>query len=171
MYEPFPARPLSSAEPGGPARRWFLAAGVAALLGVSGGVIAELRTAHRAKTPPPPQPPEALVAAAEAERALIADLDATTGGTPDVRRVIVQARADHAAHLQALVAMLARFGHVPARQRRRPHGTPRTLAQLRAAEQRAATVAGRRASALDGGYAAVLASIAACEATHAELLT
>jgi hypothetical protein len=38
------------------------------------------------------------------------------------------------------------------------------------AEQRASDAAARRADALSGGIAALLASIAACEATHAELL-
>ena len=118
---------------------------------------------------PPPRAPAALLAAAETERALIADLDATTGGAPAVRRVIVAARADHAAHLHALDAILARFRPThPARRRHR--GTPRSAAQLRSAEQRAGADAARRASEVDAGYAALLASIAACEATHAELL-
>lgn len=154
------------------------------MLGAAGGVLAGLRTGHRATTPPPPpppppRPPEALLAAADAERALIADLDATTGGASDVRGVIGQIRTDHAAHLRALVALLAQFEDLPARERRREHvpvrkqrprGTPRTLAELRAAERRAAKVAAHHAAALDGGYAALLASVAACEATHAELL-
>jgi hypothetical protein len=183
MSEASPPYPLSAAPPRGPSRRWFLAVGAAGLLGAGGGVLAGLQTARRAPTPPPPpppRPPQALLAAAEAERALIADLDATTGGVPDLRRVIAQVRDDHAAHLRALVALLGQFEHVPVRERRRrhvparkhrrPRGTPRTLAQLRAAERRAATAAAEHASALDGGYAALLASVAACEATHAELL-
>jgi len=185
MSDAIPPYPLSPAQPGGPARRWFLAGGAAALLGAAGGVLAGLQTGHRATTPPPPPPPppgppRGLLAAAEAERALIADLDATTGGGSDVRGVIGQVRADHAAHLRALVALIAQFEHGPARERRRepvpsrknrrPRGTPRTLAELRAAERRAAKAAAQHAAALDGGYAAVLASVAACEATHAELL-
>jgi hypothetical protein len=104
-----------------------------------------------------------------AERTLIGDLDATTGGTAAVRRVIAQARADHAAHLTALRGMLAGYA-ATASAPTRPHGRPRSLAQLHAAERDAAQAAARHADALDGAAAALLASIAACEATHAELL-
>ena len=170
MSEAPPAQPLSSAEPRGTSRRWFLAGGAAIVLGGGGGAIAELLSSQDgAGTPPPPRPPQALLAAATAERALIADLDATTGGTPATRRVIVAARADHAAHLRALEALLSRFRPAPA-ARRRHRGTPRTSAQLRAAEERAAHAAADRGAEMGGGYAALLASIAACEASHAELL-
>ena len=169
MSEATPAPPLSSAEPSGTSRRWFLAGGAATLLGAGGGAIAELLHGSTAEPAAPPPPPRALLAAAEAERALIADLDATTGGVPAVRRVIVAARADHAAHLNALTALLARFRGTSAPHKRR-RGTPHTSAQLRAAEQRASAAAAQHASELNGGYAALLASIAACEATHAELL-
>jgi hypothetical protein len=154
----------------GVSRRWFLGGGAAVLLGGAAGAILELLA--RDAVGPPPLPPDALVAAARTERALIADLDATTGGTPDVRRVIVQARDDHAAHLQALTGLLARFRRpsAPSAGPRSRRGEPRTQAQLRTAEQEAATAAAQRADALTGGYAALLASIAACEATHAELL-
>jgi hypothetical protein len=85
--------------------------------------------------------------------------------------VIAQARADHAAHLHALrrvQASLPKPAHRPARQK--VHGTPRTQAQLRAAETAASVTAAKRAAGLDGAVAVLLASIAACEATHAELL-
>jgi hypothetical protein len=170
MSEAPPAHPLSSPEPDGTTRRWFLAGGLAVVLGAGGGAIVELvrNPKHRPALPPPA--PGALLAAVESERVLIADLDATTGGPPAVRRVVVAARADHAAHLHALSALVARYRRVAPGQRRRHRGSPRTLAQLRAAEQHAAVVAARRARALEGGSAALLASIAACEATHAELL-
>jgi hypothetical protein len=150
-------------------RRWFLAGGAAVVIGGAGGAIAEL--ARSDEPTPPPEPPAALLAAAEAERRLIADLDATTGGSPDVRSVLGAARRNHAAHLAALTALLDAYrtpsevgSSAPSR------GAPRTLAQLRAAEQRASHDAARHASALTGGQAALLASIAACEATHAALL-
>jgi hypothetical protein len=149
-----------------PSRRWFLAGGALVVLGAAGGAAAALL---RGAVPLPPAP-AALRAAAAAERRLIADLDATTGGSPAVRRVIVQARADHAAHLAALTRLLAGYRR-PAPASAAPRGgTPRTLAQLRTAEQRAAAGAAAHAAALDGGLAALLASIAACEASHAELL-
>jgi hypothetical protein len=142
------------------------------VVGAGGGIAAEVLRRHLGATPPPP-PPAALAAAAQAERALIADLDATTGGSAGVRAVIVQARADHVAHLAALTAVLAPFRRpsgAASPGRSAAAGTPRTLAQLRAAEQRASATAARRAAALDAATATLLASIAACEATHAELL-
>jgi hypothetical protein len=151
-------------------RRWLLAGGAAVLLGGGAGAIAELLPSDTSAALPP-LPPAALVAASAAERQLIADLDATTGGSAPARRVIVQARADHAAHLRALTDLLARFRTTPSTPPTpRLCGTPRTLAQLRAAEQEASAAAAQRASTLRGGYAALLASVAACEATHAELL-
>ena len=81
-------------------RRWFLAGGLAVVAGAGAGVGADYL---RDDSPPlPPRAPAVLVQAAAAERALIADLAATTGGTPDLRLVIEQARADHLAHLAAL---------------------------------------------------------------------
>jgi hypothetical protein len=162
----------TAGDPRGTSRRWFLAGGAAVLLGASAGVLSDVLQ-DTANAPPPPAP-GALLAAIAAERALIADLDATTGGTPPVRRIIVQARADHAAHLAALVRLRAGFRSSSASPSPSPspsvHGTPRTLAQLRTAEAQASTAAARHAAALDGGLATVLASIAACEASHAELL-
>lgn len=149
-------------------RRWLLAGGVALVVGGGAGVGADFLSARpRSRPVSPPAPPAELLAAITAERALIADLDATTGGTPPVRQVIVQARADHAAHLRALRGALAGY----AKHRTTPQsGAPRTRAELRRAEERAAAAAGRRAAALSGAHAALLASIAACEATHAALL-
>jgi hypothetical protein len=160
----------------GTSRRWFLAGGAAALVGAGAGVAAGFWTND---TPPArrPAPPQVLVAAAAAERALLADLDATTGGTPAVRSVIRQVRADHAAHLGALLGLLATYP-APAGDRpsaalgsaSAPPGAPRTRAALRDAERRAAAAAAARADRLTGGHAALLASIAAAEATHADLL-
>jgi len=151
----------------GIARRWLLAGGTALLLGGGAGVLAE--RLRRTEPAAPVPPPGALLAAVRAERALLADLDATTGGTAAVRTVIAQVRADHAAHLAALRGILAGYpsGHAASAKR---HGRPRTLAQLHAAEQAAARTAAEHADALTGAAAALLASIAACEATHAELL-
>jgi hypothetical protein len=157
-------------------RRWFLAFGGALVVGAGAGTgAAFLHPVPKRKPKPPPRPPadvEAeLTAAVAAERALLADLDATSGGPPAVRQVIAQARGDHEAHLAALRGVqrsLPKPAHRPA-----PHeiaGTPRTQAQLRTAETSASAAAAMRAAVLDGALAALFASIAACEATHAELL-
>ncbi|SHG75768.1 hypothetical protein SAMN05443575_2709 [Jatrophihabitans endophyticus] len=151
-------------------RRWFLAgAGTVVLAGGGGVGAAFLRRESGTHAERPPAPLRAAVAA---ERRLIADLDATTGGTASVRGVLVQARADHAAHLRALEAVVAGYGApaAAATASRSPAGTPRSAAELRAAEHRASQQAAARAGTLHGRSAALLASIAACEATHAELL-
>ena len=161
---------------GGPSRRWFLAGGVAVLLGAGAGVTAELLTHRHPARPRPPTPPQALVEAVAVERALLADLDATTGGEPAVRAIIAQVRADHSAHLRALTALVASYGELssapsPAESSAAPSGTPRTRAALRAAEQQAAAGAAHRANTLTGAHAALLASISAAEASHADLLS
>lgn len=160
-------------EPATTTRRWFLVGGAAALLGGAGGVAAQL--AHRTARATPAPPPELLVAALAAERSLIADLDATTGGSAAVRRVVAQVRADHVAHAAALRGLLATFppsasSSASAPASPIPPATPRTRAQLRVTEQGAAERAGAAASIAHGHLAALLASIAACEATHVELL-
>jgi hypothetical protein len=159
-----------SGDSSAPSRRWFLAGGAAAVLAGGAGATAALLL--DASPAPRPLPPPALLAAVAAERTLIADLDATTGGTAPVRRVIVQVRSDHAVHLAALNRLLGQFRRPSAAAAPSPHrrGTPRTLAQLHAAEQQASVAAAQRAARLDGGLAALFASMAACEATHAELL-
>ncbi len=143
----------------------------AVLLGGGAGVGAEFLRSRRSADRPAP-PPAELVAAVDAEQRLIADLDATTGGAPDVRAVLTAARADHVAHVAALRAALTARGAQPSpsASSTAPRGTPRTAAYLRAAEEAAATAAARRANSLTGAVAALLASIAASEATHAELL-
>jgi hypothetical protein len=169
--QPGPRHASHAAPSEGTSRRWFLAGGAAVLVAAGGGVGADFLLHDRKADQPPPAPPDALIAAVDVERALIADLAATTGGSPPVRQVINQARADHAAHLRALRALLRDY-RTPsaATSTPAPRGAPRTAAQLRAAEQRASATASRRAAALDGTMAALFASISACEATHAALL-
>jgi hypothetical protein len=155
-------------------RRWFLVSGAAVLVGAGGGVAADLAQ-HRRRPRPRPAAPAELRAAVAAERALVADLDATTGGSAQVRTLLTQLRADHAAHLTALAGLVATYGSAgsSASASATPPaapGTARSVAQLRAAEQQASTTAAARAGRLTGAHAALLASIAACEASHADLL-
>ena len=170
---PPPLAPAPPAEP--PAarrhtRRWVLAGGLAILAGGGAGVGAAFLRHHPKHRPPPPPPPTDLVAAAAAERRLIADLVATTGGSPDVRVVIAQATVNHRAHLAALEALLRQY-RAPVARPTRLRGSPRTKAQLRAAEHSAAIAAAGRAAHQGIALAGLLASISACEATHAELLS
>jgi hypothetical protein len=177
-----PGREMHEGEHHGTSRRWFLAGGAAVLLGAGAGLAAEFATHEKPAPPQPPTPPRALVDAIAAERALLTDLAATTGGSPAVRAVIRQIRADHATHLMVLTDLVASYGVLtgagPASSASSasspapsPSGTPRTRAALRDAERRASAAAARHADALTGGQAALLASIAAAEATHADLLT
>jgi hypothetical protein len=159
--EPEPSTP-------GTSRRWFLAGGVAVLLGGGAGVLAEVL--HESAPTPASPAPAALVTAVDAERVLIAALDAMPAGVRRSGTVVAQIRADHAAHLHALRRLLTTYPR-PARRPAHPGFVqPRTLDQLRGVETYAARDAAQRAAALDGAAAALLASIAACEATHAELL-
>lgn len=168
---PGPGPAAHARQTDGLSRRWFLAGGGAIVVAAGTGVAAELVHHRGAARPGPRPPPEVLLAAVAAERALIADLDATTGGAPAVREVITQSRADHAAHLRTLSALVAGYdAPAAAASTSVSPGTPRTLAELRAAEQRASSAAAHRAATLHSQLAALLASIAACEATHAELL-
>ena len=160
---PLGSRPTSS----GTSRRWFLAGGAAVLLGGGAGVLAEVL--HESSPAPAAPAPDALVSAFEAERVLLATVGAMAG-PHRTREVLAQIRSDHAAHLHALRRLLATYP--PSRKSSSSPGTarPRTLGELRGVENQAATDAAQRAAALDGAAAALLASIAACEASHAELL-
>jgi hypothetical protein len=168
MTEPSPQPPSGPPPSAGTSRRWFLAGGAAVLLGAGAGVLGEVLGEDEPAGPA--APPEPLVAAIAAERALLADLAATTGGDRAVRRAIEQIRADHEKHLAALRKVLAGVTQSPAPRATAAQGQPRTRRQLSDAERAAAGLAAQHAAALDGPSAALLASISACEATHAELL-
>ncbi|MCU1669098.1 MAG: hypothetical protein JWP40_2025 [Blastococcus sp.] len=149
-------------------RRGVLLSGLAVLAAGGGGVaIGALQHLHTAELPPAPAE---LVAALAAERSLIASIDATTGGSPSVRAALVHVRADHAAHQDALRAALATYRPAASASASLPPAAALHLAELRAAEAQASTRAAARAAAITGRTAALLASISACEASHAELL-
>lgn len=158
-----------------PTRRAVLLA-AAATVGVVGGVAAG--AAYAGLRPEPsggrPAPPPELVAAARAEADLIALIAAETSAHGSLAS-FSGITADHTAHLSALNAALAAYPGAPAARSTSP--PPQASAsddvarsRLRVAEQRAAAAAAARARVLSGPPAAVLASISACEATHAALL-
>ena len=156
---------------GGVSRRGLLLGGMAVVLaggcGVAAGV---LRPVHHDR--PTGRPPADLVAALAAERSLIAAIDATTGGDATVRAALHQIRADHIAHRTALQGAVAAYPEAPAgAAASSPRPQALDVAGLRSAEQRASTRAATRATRLSGQQAALLASIAASEASHAELFT
>lgn len=167
----------ATAQRSGPSRRAFLiGSGAAVVLGAGGGVaVGALEPGpHRDL---PPEPPAVLVAALAAEQALIASIKASTGGGATVQAKLALVAADHLKHATVLQALIEETGAAP--QPAVPSGspgdtqpaTPQPLAQLVTAEQSASAAAAKWAAALSGRDATLLASIAACEATHVELLS
>jgi hypothetical protein len=149
-------------------RRGLLIGGAVVVLAGGAGVAVGAR---RQPGPDEPvgRPPADLVSALNAEIALIATIDATTGGTGPIRAVMRQIRAEHVAHRAALEAAVAAYPQGPLGTP--PAGTARAVdvAGLRSAEELASSRAAARAVRLTGNQAVLLASIAASEASHAEL--
>jgi hypothetical protein len=120
-------------------------------------------------SPAPPDPDVALTAAAVSrEQALLALYDELLAQQPALRAELAPYRADHAAHLAAL------------RPARPPSPTPTagapraSAARLRAAiataERRTASAHALASRGASPDLARLLASLAACEASHAALL-
>jgi hypothetical protein len=158
----------------GTSRRGFLAGVGLAVIGGAAGVGAGLlvdRSSDAADVPDP----KVLLAAVHAEQDLIASIDDTLQtGPKDVSAALLRAlRTDHQAHLSALLATVAVAVGTPSPSvspaRRRP-GRLLSREQFRMLEAAGAKAAAARALSLTGRDAALLASISACEASHAELL-
>jgi hypothetical protein len=177
---PFPHGPLPQAPP---SRRGFIAVGVLAAAAAGGGVwLATSAEDDGGRAATPSVSPE-LRAAAGAERELLATVDAALEHAHGAHRsALLTVRTDHAAHLKAIEGAIADALYpLPASPSAAPGSATGSstapppagkvrIAQVRAAEQRAAVVASARAAKLTGRSAVLLASIAACEATHAEFL-
>ncbi|HEV7192085.1 MAG TPA: hypothetical protein VGN35_02685 [Jatrophihabitantaceae bacterium] len=161
-----------------PTRRAVLLSAAAVVIAAAGGAAAAGFRPDPSRGRPS-APPE-LVAAAAAEAHLIALID-QVNTHPQPSAVLAGIRGDHAAHLAALQAALAAYPGTPASSTSptSPTATPPSgsgpvgdrVARVRAAEQAAAAEAQARARILDGALATLLASISACEATHAALLS
>ena len=175
---PFPHGPLPQAPP---SRRGFIAAGVLAVAAAGGGVWLARSAEDDGGSSAPPTVSRELRVAAVAERDLLATVDAAlehAQGASAHRSALQTVRADHLAHLKAIEAAIADALY-PASPSASPAGPSSAstaagkvrIAEVRAAEQRAASAASARAAQLTGRAAALLASIAACEATHVELLS
>ncbi|MEO6887108.1 MAG: hypothetical protein ABI232_12610 [Jatrophihabitantaceae bacterium] len=161
----------------GPSRRTFLiGSGVAVAVGAGGGIAAgALRAGPHRSTPS--EPPPVLVAALASELALIASIKASTGGGAAVQAKLAEVARNHLTHATVLQALIDDTvteptpSHASGSPSQPPSAPPLTLARLAAAERRASATAARRAAALSGRDATLLASIAACEATHVALLS
>jgi hypothetical protein len=146
-------------------RRALLGAGLVVTAGGIGAAVAGVQPPPRPAAPP--AAPRQLSQALAREQALVANLDAALAARPELRQV----RNDHAAHAAALRQAIARY---PARASPLTSALPPPIgamtARLRASELAAAKAAATESAALTGADAALLASISASEATHAELL-
>lgn len=149
-------------------RRGVLIGTLAVVAGAGGGVAAGLIRPLHPHHPGKPAPAD-LVDALTEENALIARLQAKAGRSPALRTIFDALLADHVAHQTALAAALEKYE--PATTPRQPP-VPRAPSkdQQRTAESAAAARAAKRAARLTGPEAALVASIAACEASHAEAL-
>jgi hypothetical protein len=155
-----------------PSRRGFVLATGAVLAAAGGGAAAALAKHRPSETPTAPVSPSVLLDAVAAESRLIAAIDAAHDAT-----ALSHLRADHVAHREALrgaVQLALGAANVPATAPSTGSSSPASprlsLTQLRALETAAASAAAAAAAQLTGANAALLASIAACEASHAELL-
>jgi hypothetical protein len=179
-------------------RRRLLALGGLAIVGAAGAGAVTAQALRRTvrtiapkavRSPAGPPPPAQLVAVQTHEQQLIAALTAAITADPQSNPLLPNLRADHLAHLQAIVAVLspaaqsaggpspaastsqsAPASSAPANESSTPASAP-DLATLRAAEGRAQLLAASASAALSGADAVLLASISACEAGHVELLT
>jgi hypothetical protein len=150
-------------------RRTLLGAAIVLVGGGVGAVVGAVRKRPTAARPRPAVPPAVLVDALAAERRLIAGLSASARDSA-LRPIAVQLIADHQAHAHALAATLSPYPGA-ADQVTAPASPKHSRAELRAAEQQASAAAAGRAAELSGSVSALLASVAACEAAHAELLS
>jgi hypothetical protein len=169
---PFPHGPLPQPPP---SRRGFLVVGGLAAVAAGGGVWWAVSDDGTKGAAPPAHLVRALHGAAAAELGLIGTLESALkhpgGSSAATLRAI---RADHAQHLAAIHALIADVSYpaTPSNSTESAYsnGGRVSLAELRTGEQQASRAAARLAGALTGQAAVLLASIAACEATHAELL-
>lgn len=159
-------------------RGFLLGSGIVVAAAAGGGVALGLSTSSGHEGHDDPfiaHVPAELIAARDAESALLATLDATIAGArPATVRLLRAIRADHAAHVAAIRSSIATAAYpatVPRPSSTPASGRPASGPALRAAESRAARAAAARAARLTGAPAALLASIAASEAAHAELLS
>jgi hypothetical protein len=165
--------------PASPSRRGFLIGGGVLVAAAAGGGVALGMTTSSRHTPQSlplvAHVAKELTAAVAAERVLLSTVDAALARSHGpAKRMLRAIRDDHAAHLAALSAAVrddAFPAPVPKSSASPPPVTGKIQpADIRKAERRASHAAAARAMQLSGRDAALLASIAASEATHAELL-
>jgi hypothetical protein len=111
--------------------------------------------------------------------ALVGRYDATIAAQPNLSGRLAPLRADHATHVEALNAAMGRAtpSAIPSAGASGspgpavPTDTKAAVAALRAAEKTAQGDAAKTCISVPAQYAELLGSIAACRATHLEVLT
>jgi hypothetical protein len=150
---------------------------VAAGAGAAAGLERPLKSSPKVA---PPQPPAWLVGAIGREQALMSALSSTIAADPGLNARLRPALDDHSAHLAALRSLPGapvpdgRSGQRASSESPAASAdpvAPSSVAGLAAAETAAATAAAGASAAQSGSAAALLASISACEATHAAWLS
>ena len=173
-------------------RRFVLGTMVTGLVAAGAGVVVGFATRRDSTSPAAaltPHVPAQLLDARAAEEALVVTAEAALRHARGTDRQALRAvRDDHRAHLAALRSAIgadafpgpaptaassapgtATSPATPGASGSAPPPAAVSTAQVRTAEQRAAKAAAARALLVTGRDAALLASIAACEATHVEL--
>ena len=167
---PFPHGPLPQPPP---SRRGFLIVGGLAVVAAGGGVWWALSDDGTKSAGPPTALIHELDAARTSEYALIVAVQVALKHPGSSAAALRRLHADHVAHATAIEALIADEMY-PAKATRSPVSVyvPKRvpIAQVRSDESGAARAAATRAAKLPGRAAVLLASIAACEATHVELL-
>jgi hypothetical protein len=164
---------------GGPGwtRRAVLAAAGSTLAGTASGC-----SWPGSDPPPPPPPPDPLEPLLAGTRALADRSPRVLAGHPGLAGRLSPLHRAHREHETALLAVIARPGlaspspgsgtwHPPRASRPVPTDPVDAVAELRAAEQQARTEAARACLSAPPGRAALLGSITAARATHAEVLS
>ena len=157
-------------------RAWLGSAGLVAAAAAGGALVALIRP--DAVSGHPPGAPGWLPAALAREQQLLHGIDAAIRADPTLGVRLTPLRADHTAHLQLLQGLSGRYGPTPAGGRGSSASTPTStspptptgVAGVRRAELAASRATAAAALTAAGGDAGLLASIAACEATHAVVL-
>jgi hypothetical protein len=155
-------------------RRWL--AGVGVLAAAAGGAAIGALTASSGdgdSATPRPGPPAPLLSALDRERTLLAAVQAAAENAA-LASVTGPLVADHREHEATLGGLLATYPRPSASASESlsapPPAAPTSVATLRQAEGAAAEEAAAESAAAHGALAAVLASISACEASHAAWL-
>jgi hypothetical protein len=163
-------------------RRFVLGTAAAGVVAAGAGVATGWLTSSAHNSPAQaivPHVRSQLSEAVTAERELLATVEAALHAAKGTSKQVLHAiRADHRQHLQALQAAVGADSFPAAPSSGAPSGSgssppspsAASVDDVRTAEQRASKAAAARALQLSGRDAGLLASIAASEACHAELL-